>query len=520
MIKSKRQIIRKILGATLATIIFNSGQATAVYNKTFDSIIHNDKENKLLDFEKDFLIKYLNSNLNLGELFEKKIGKYFQNFLDNDKRKLSFQFSLKDPKKIILTSARIDFSACLLDYLEDKYIALNDSTDKKDVQSRILTLEELKKCQSAMRLELNKIIGLIDDTETKNFVIANTGTNENVANFIFSSRLFLEPDLKRQSKKVKITINSNKKDISKVKYNFLDSSEKNVIFSTEVNKKKLGAQFGGIISIKEKEKEKERKFFKTHQDGSRFTNYSGELYFSRSIGLAKPVNIRELFIYKILEKLGMGPEVKFVVNPFVSQDLYIVTKDLSNDKSNEFFTIAGKIVDNKEIEKLINNKDIILEFTKFDLINRIFGIDDLNAGNYGILSKGDKKFVKIIDFRAPYKNFLLSDDILGAFLKANGDLYRDTDLAKKILSNRQPKQKFTEGLEALKSIDYENFEKILISVKEEIVNFISQRDEISDSEIKEQIGLNSEAIDNLEAYIKTIQYNFKLAMNYFEKNLR
>ena len=57
MIKSKRQIIRKILGATLATIIFNSGQAIAVYNKTFDIIIHNDKENKLLDFEKDFFAR-------------------------------------------------------------------------------------------------------------------------------------------------------------------------------------------------------------------------------------------------------------------------------------------------------------------------------------------------------------------------------------------------------------------------------------------------------------------------------
>ena len=80
MIKSKRQIIRKILGATLATIIFNSGQAIAVYNKTFNSIIHNDKESKLLDFEKDFLIKYLSSNLNLGELFEKKNRKIFSKF--------------------------------------------------------------------------------------------------------------------------------------------------------------------------------------------------------------------------------------------------------------------------------------------------------------------------------------------------------------------------------------------------------------------------------------------------------
>ena len=75
----------------------------------------------------------------------------------------------------------------------------------------------------------------------------------------------------------------------------MDSSGNNIIFSIEVNKKKFGAQFGGIISIEKKEKEKERKFFKTHQNESRFTNYSGTIYNSKSLSLAGPVNIRELF---------------------------------------------------------------------------------------------------------------------------------------------------------------------------------------------------------------------------------
>ena len=73
-----------------------------------------------------------------------------------------------------------------------------------------------------------------------------------------------------------------------------------------------------------------------------------------------------------MEKLGIGPEVNFVVNPFVIQDLYIITTDLSNTKSNETFTTAVNIKAQKDIEKLINDKDVILEFTKFELINRIF----------------------------------------------------------------------------------------------------------------------------------------------------
>lgn len=254
-----------------------------------------------------------------------------------------------------------------------------------------------------------------------------------------------------------------------------------------VDKKKFGVQFGGIISIESKQN-KERKFFKIHQDGSRFTNFSGVLYFSRSISLAKPVNIRQPFIYKVLEKLGMGPEVKFVVNPFVSQDLYIVTKDLSNPKSNEIFITAINIGNKEMIEKLIVDKDVILEFTKFDLINRILGISDLNPGNYGILSKGDKNFIKIIDFRAPNTIIPLSDISLNNYLKANGSLYKNTDLAKKILSNREAKKKFKEGLEVLKSIGYENFKGILISLKDDIINFILQRDDVSNLAIKQQLN--------------------------------
>ncbi len=138
-----------------------------------------------------------------------------------------FYFSSKDPKKIILTSVSIDFAACLLDYLEDKYIALDDSTDKNITQSRILTFMELKKCQSEMFLELNKIIELIDDTKTKDFIISNTGINENIAFFIFSNRLFCEPDLRRQFKKVKIATNSEKDNII---------SKVNMIFWIQVKK--------------------------------------------------------------------------------------------------------------------------------------------------------------------------------------------------------------------------------------------------------------------------------------------
>ena len=72
------------------------------------------------------------------------------------------------------------------------------------------------------------------------------------------------------------------------------------------------------------------------------------------------------------------------------------------------------------------------------------------------------------------------------------------------MSNRQEKQKYIEGFEVLKSIGNENLKKILISVQKEILDFISLKDEVNNLEVKEQIGLNNEAIDNLDIYVKTI----------------
>ena len=87
------------------------------------------------------------------------------------------------------------------------------------------------------------------------------------------------------------------------------------------------------------------------------------------------------------------------------------------------------------------------------------------------------------------------------------------------MSNRQEKQKYIEGFEVLKSIGNENLKKILISVQKEILDFISIKDEVNNLEVKEQIGLNNEAIDNLDIYVKTIQNNFEFAMNYLKKIL-
>ena len=90
-----------------------------------------------------------------------------------------------------------------------------------------------------MYLELNKIMELIEDEETKNFIIDNIGTNENIANFIFSSRLFLEPEIKRQFSKIKIKINPSKKILVKSNMIFWIQAEIILFFLSRWTRKNL-----------------------------------------------------------------------------------------------------------------------------------------------------------------------------------------------------------------------------------------------------------------------------------------
>ena len=507
-----RKTVKKIVISISVIFTFSIPNVLAVHSDKINEAIKKIETSgqKSLDFEKNFLNKYLVSDHNFGELFENKIYNYIS------KKTSSHQYYGSCSENNINQLLRLDFSKCILDYLEDKYIIQSDTTGIKEKISVVLTLDKLEQNQRYMYEELNIIINLLDDDEnTKKFILANTSINENIANYIFSSRLFTDSIYKRQAKKVLVNINPNKEPLCRITYHFLDENEKPV-FDTSVSKKAFGAQFGGILSITTKEGTEEKRFFKTHQNGSRFTGFTGELFFSKSISVAQPVNIIELFVYKLLEELEIGPKVKFVVNPFVTNDIYIVTKDLG-DK----FNIAGKISEN-ECLNLKNDGELVSQITKFDLINRILGLSDLNQGNYGILDNGNQKLIKIIDFRAPSQPLLLNDIIFSSYFTANGEIYHSNDvLVANLLKSKSPEQKIKEGKDAIKKLglSVEQFKNIVLKIKNDIKNFINKIDNISNIPIKEQIGLNPYyEPEKLEIYEKIIVENFKFVENYFETN--
>ncbi len=190
--------------------------------------------------------------------------------------------------------------------------------------------------------------------------------------------------------------------------------------------KKEGRQLGYVVKVNTDTGKLLTYYAKTHSEGT-FQDAPSE---ARS---AQPVNYIELLTYKLLEKLGVGPQSHFFGRD--ERNFYIMTLDLAiNPKTMESlgeFLTFGKINKSEEKEnylgklseykynraqdkndpdyvKLINeiendekSKKFCYEITKMNLLIRIIHIIDLydNSGNFGFIidDQGGLKELKIVD---------------------------------------------------------------------------------------------------------------------------
>ena len=127
------------------------------------------------------------------------------------------------------------------------------------------------------------------------------------------------------------------------------------------------------------------------------------------------INLIEPLLYFIFEELKYGPKVEIIINPYVSEGLYIISKDIEENgkKFYLFKDINDKIENNILSEKdLINNQDLVISLNEIDIISKIFNITDLNYGNFVFLeeekNENNYKDIKIIDFVALKNNFHVS----------------------------------------------------------------------------------------------------------------
>jgi hypothetical protein len=166
------------------------------------------------------------------------------------------------------------------------------------------------------------------------------------------------------------------------------------LFQISFSPKKSGIQTGFTCHVSNGS-QTIRYFIKTHQYGPTEDN-------PKSL---QPPDTKELFIYKLLNHLGIGPEVHFIVPSHGSKmTIYIATKDCHLTLLSELTMETAKM------------KSLV----QLDLISRILCLRDCttNSSNCGQV---DGKPM-IVDFRIEKQSCgYVKSDILNKFYEGNGE---------------------------------------------------------------------------------------------------
>ena len=198
------------------------------------------------------------------------------------------------------------------------------------------------------------------------------------------------------------------------------------------------------------------------------------------------VNIFEPLAYFILEELDYGPKVEIIINPYVNEGLYIISKDIE-ENDNKFYLfkdINEKIKNNAINEKdLMNNKNLVISLNELDIISKILDIKDLNFENFGFLEDkkiiGDEKYnnIKIIDFIPSNNNNNCNcyNDLLSR--KTNGIDLTDKNIIGRIIlyndNNNNKNQILTEAFQKIKNkIKDKNLKDILEKCLNRLINIL------------------------------------------------
>ena len=215
----------------------------------------------------------------------------------------------------------------------------------------------------------------------------------------------------------------------------LDESLFNVTFSP----KTIGRHIGCICNVNDGT-QTTRYFAKVHQNGPSDGDFLS----------TDPPDLKEIFIYKLLHQIGMGPEPHFIV-PFNGspKTLYIATKEC------HFVMLSDLTIETA-------NTKALLQINLISRILRLFDFKGNNPTNYGQV--GDKPM--IVDCRIKrescgYLNLRIFDDFCGG----NGDRMYNSLLAAAFKTPEEEKEKIVkESLEEWKLT--EKIDKLVSEVNE------------------------------------------------------
>ena len=257
------------------------------------------------------------------------------------------------------------------------------------------------------------------------------------------------------------------------------------------------------------------------------TKIKGETYYikncsddSNILGETKgKVHPNELFVYKVMEYSGFGPESEFLFGKYSSsggcsssyKGNYIMTKSL-NEKDKNF------LIDNEEnqqeFKKALQNEDFSVDLSTASILNDLLSLTDTfgrNTRNYGLLIDNSKqKTVYSLKFVDHLPN-------------ANNGLFSLSDFKPELYSPREVIQKKsnqldTENYSAFKNLtdNRDLFKKVILDkkVNENLSNFKEIINKAQEN-IKDLIKQHPEnfiekADDVLNSYFNKIEKNLEV----------
>ena len=190
-----------------------------------------------------------------------------------------------------------------------------------------------------------------------------------------------------------------------------------------------GQQVGTKVEVKKTPEDDHPIYFhvKTHQE---FCSKSHSNFLAITSDGTGYVNFKELFIYKVLEHLGVGPKTLFIIDKDlahcrVEESILIATQDLGYTKRpaerKKSFRIFSEVRDDLSTQPMTDinvatRRDIVI----IDMLSRIFLLEDvmINQGNFGMVMSQATDDVdasakikwKILDFLPPKRELGRGDD--------------------------------------------------------------------------------------------------------------
>jgi hypothetical protein len=293
-----------------------------------------------------------------------------------------------------------------------------------------------------------------------------------------------------------------------------------------------GVQLGAQLHVQLDAGQQLRYHIKTHAAGRLMSNSSAP----------KPVQARELVVYKCLEYLGLGCETTFLHRSL--KDVFIATLDAGTGDGASFVlfeklaselafdhtsgeTVWGSLYDimnrglqqfgsiEEAIQHDASSQNFLQQISTLDLVSRIFRLHDLlnNAENFGFrISEAETPCLKVLDFRLDQEsNFRVDRDKFDGFLAGNGLYNYEACHAtfKYALCDRPTSHRVKTALNALTSGSLSNAHRCIDDARRNVRSFLETSDfEVDDSQLQS-------ILEKCDAYCDAVHLNF----NFFVSQL-